>query len=227
MKSFEDIILFIDYILNSISNGKYLYYQKSYIPIEKLDNTKFLKKLELKIKEKYETNKTKAERLNLRRKNRARFLAIRYKNILIILRTEGKFENGKNEKWEDIRKKKIEIKLSEYTTYLIGLGISKKVNDKKSATLQSKVTVTLGKNTYNLIKLSCLEAISIKKSIPALLYEWNKINGFNGWSGINKQKMQLKEYLIKEICKHFGIKKKDAVKLLRVNTFKAKSLKNK
>lgn len=224
MKIFDDIIKFLDYLINAISNGKYLYFQVSYIPEEKLKDTKFLVKLESKIKTKYETNKTKTERLSLRRKNKARFLAVRYNNILIILRTQGEFKNGQNEKWEDIRKKKIEIKLSEFTTYLVGLGGSRKVN-KKSATLKSKVTVILGKETYNLIKLSCLEAIRIKKSIPALLYEWDKINGFNGWSGINKQKLQLREYLVEEVCANFGIKKKDARKLFRVNTFKAKSLK--
>lgn len=225
MKTYNDIIQFIDYLINSISNGKYIYYQISYIPPEKVDE-EFLAKLELKVREKYQTDKNKSERLNLRRKKKARFLACRYKNILIILKTKGDTDIAQNEKWEDIRKEKIQLKISEYTTYLIGLGASKKVREKHK-TLESKVSVTLGRTTYDLIKLSCLEAIREKKSIPLLMWEWNKINGFNGWSGINKQKLQLKEYLVIEVCKSFGIKKKEAKKLFRVNTFKAKSLKTK
>lgn len=226
MKVQNDIIKFIDYLVNAISNGKYLYYQLSYIDAEKLENKEFLAKLESKIKVKYQTDKTKSERLNLRRKDRARFLAIRYKNILIILKTNGDTEIALNEKWEDIRNKKIELKTSKHTSYLIGLGASKRRRN-NNKTLESKITVTLGSEAYNLIKLSCLEAIRERKSIPLLIYEWNKINGFNGWSGINRQKMQLKEYLVTEVCKSLGKKRKEAKKLFRVNTFRAKSSKNK
>ncbi|MDK0911545.1 hypothetical protein P5F61_14760 [Clostridium perfringens] len=225
MKINDDIIQVIDYLVNAISNGKYLYYQVSYIPETKLDDKEFLNRLDTKIREKYQTNKTKSERLNLRRKEKARFLAIRYKNILIIMHTEGDFEVSKNEKWMDIRKNKIELKTSEYTTYCIGFGKNKSKKSNKNA--GRSVSVTLGADTYNLIKLSCVDAIRYKKSIRKLYYEWNKINGFNGWSGINKQKMQLKEYLIIAVCKEFGMKKTAAEKLFRVNTYKAKVSKGK
>ncbi len=225
MKINDDIIQVIDYLVNAISNGKYLYYQVSYIPETKLDDKEFLNRLNTKIREKYQTNKTKAERLNLRRRNMARFLAVRYKHILILLKTEGVSEIGVNEKWEDIRKKKIELKISDYTTYCIGFGKNKsKKNNKNTG---RSVSVTLGADTYNLIKLSCIDAIKYKKSIKKLIYEWNKINGYNGWSGINQQKMQLKEYLIIAVCKEFGMKKTAAEKLLRVNTYKAKVSKGK
>ncbi|MDM0907066.1 hypothetical protein QTI73_15360 [Clostridium perfringens] len=225
MKINDDIIQVIDYLVNAISNGKYLYYQVSYIPETKLDDKEFLNRLDTKIREKYQTNKTKSERLNLRRRNMARFLAVRYKHILILLKTEGASEIGVNEKWEDIIKQKIELKISKYTSYLIGLGVSKK-QGVKHKTLPSKVTVTLSNETYNLIKMSCIEAIRVKKSIPLLLYEWNKINGFNGWSGINLQKQQLRDYLANEVCRNFGMKKKEARKLFRVNTFRAKAQKS-
>lgn len=225
MKVKEDIIQFIDYVVNCISNGKYLYYQLSYIPPEKAQNKEFLAKLDSKVMEKYQTNKTKSERLNLRRKEKARFLAIRYNNILIIMRTEGDSEIAMNEKWEDIRKKKIELKISDYTTYCIGFGKSKSKKDNKNT--GCSVSVTLGADTYNLIKLSCMDAIKYKKSIRKLYFEWNKINGYNGWSGINKKKMQLKEYLVREVCKEFSMKKKAAEKLFRVNTYKAKVSKGK
>lgn len=220
MKIKDDIIQFIDYILNCVSNGKYLYYQLSYIPPEKAQNKEFLAKLDSKIKEKYQTNKNKNQRLYLRRQDKARFIAVRYKNILIVMRTEGAFEIGKNEKWMDIRKNKIELKISEYTTYCIGFGKSKSNRNNKN--LSSSVSVTLGADTYNLIKLSCIDAIKYKKSIRKLYFEWNKINGYNGWSGINKQKIQLKEYLVNEVCKEFGMKKAAAEKLFRVNTYRAK-----
>lgn len=220
LKVKDDIIQFIDYILNCISNGKYLYYQLSYIPLAKAENKEFLAKLDSKIKEKYQTNKNKNQRLYLRRQNKARFIAVRYQNILLVMRTEGDFENGKNEKWIDIRNNKIELKISEYTTYCV--GFVKPKNNKNNKTLSNSVSVTLAADTYNLIKLTCIDAIKYKKSIRKLYYEWNKINGFNGWSGINKQKMQLKEYLVKEVCKEFGIKKRSAEKIFRVNTYRAK-----
>ena len=219
MKVKDDIIQFIDYILNCVSNGKYLYYQLSYIEDKKM-NKEFLAKLDCKIAEKYQTNINKNQRLYLRRQGRARFISVRYQNILLIMRTEGNFENGKNEKWTDIRKKKIELKISKHTTYVIGFGKFK--SNKNNKTLGNSVSVTLGADTYNLLKLSCIDAIKYKKSIRKLYFEWNKINGFNGWSGINKQKIQLKEYLVREVCKEFGMKKTAAEKIFRVNTYRAK-----
>ena len=50
MKVQNDIIQFIDYLVNCISNGKYLYYQVSYIKQKKLDDKEFLAELESKIK---------------------------------------------------------------------------------------------------------------------------------------------------------------------------------
>lgn len=223
MKVQNDIIQFIDYVVNCISNGKYIYYQLSYIPPEKVENKGFLAKLDSKIKEKYQTDKNKNERLTMRRQDKARFIAVRYNNILIILKTEGDSEIAVNEHWEDIRKKKINLEISKYTTYTIGLGQAKA---SKGKTLGSKITVSLGANTYNAIKLSCLDAIRYKKSIPKLYYEFNKINGYNGWSGINKQKMQLRDYLVKEVCKEFGKNKKEARKIFRINTFRAKAQKD-
>lgn len=222
MKIYSDLIQFIDYIVNSISNGKYLLYQVSYIPEEKAVNEENLRIRDSELSNKYRANLTKAERLNLRRKGQARHLYVRYKNIIVILRTLGATEIATKEKWKDIRKEKIRLNISQHTAYLIGLGQSKA---SKNKTLESKITVTLAKETYDLIKLSCLDAIRYQKSIKKLLHEWNKINGFNGWSGINKQKMQLKEYLVIEVCKEFGKKKSEAKKLFRINTYRAKAQK--
>ena len=223
MKIYTDIIQFIDYILNCISNGKYIYYQINYVPKDKAENEDFLNKLDTKLTKKYNTELTKYQRLNLRRKDQARHLYVRYNNVIVILKTNGATEVAAYEKWNDIRKEKMSIKISNNVTYLIGLGASKR---SKNKTLESNITVTLSKDTYNLIKLSCLDAIRYKKSIKKLYYEFNKINGFNGWSGINKQKMQLKGYLVKEVCKEFGMKKSEAKKLFRINTYRAKAQKD-
>ncbi|MBI6108948.1 hypothetical protein [Clostridium perfringens] len=223
MKIYTDIIQFIDYILNCISNGKYIYYQINYVPKDKAENEDFLNKLDTKLTKKYNTELTKYQRLNLRRKDQARHLYVRYNNVIVILKTNGATEVAAYEKWNDIRKEKMSIKISNNVTYLIGLGTAKA---SKNKTLESKITVTLSKDTLNLIKLSCLDAIRYKKSIKKLYYEFNKINGFNGWSGINKQKQQLRDYLVIEVCKNFGIKKKEARKLFRINTFRAKAQKD-
>lgn len=223
MKIYSDLIQFIDYVVNAISNGKYLYYQINYIPLEKAVNEDYLKNLDKKLSNKYNTNLNKNERLNLRRKGIARHLSVRYNNIIILLRTPGETEIAINEKWKDIRKEKINLKITENVTYCIGLGQSKKSENK---TLNSKITVTLSKDTLNIVKMSCLDAIRYKKSIRKLIYEWNKINGFNGWSGINLQKQQLRDYLVIEVCRNFGIKKKEAKKLFRINTYRAKAQKD-
>lgn len=223
MKIYSDLIQFIDYVVNAISNGKYLYYQINYIEEKKAVNEDFLKKLDIKLSKKYNTELTKNQRLNLRRKDAARHLYVRYKNIVILLKTEGFTEVAKNEKWKDIRKEKINLKITDNVIYNIGLGKGK---SSKNKTLNSKITVTLSKDTLNLVKVSCLEAIRYKKSIRLLIYEWNKINGFNGWSGINLQKKQLRDYLVNEVCKNFGMKKKEARKLFRINTFRAKAQKD-
>lgn len=223
MKIYSDLIQFIDYIVNAVSNGKYLYYQINYIPENKAVNEDYLNKLDEKMSNKYNANLTKNQRLNLRRKDASRHLYVRYKNIVILLKTEGFTEVAENEKWKDIRKEKINLKITDNVIYNIGLGQGK---SSKNKTLNSKITVTLSKDTLNLIKVSCLEAIRYKKSIRLLLYEWNKVNGFNGWSGINLQKQQLRDYLVNEVCRNFGMKKKEARKLFRVNTFRAKAQKD-
>lgn len=223
MKIYSDLIQFIDYVVNAISNGKYLYYQINYIPLEKAVNEDYLKNLDKKLSNKYNTNLNKNERLSIRRKGIARHLSVRYNNIIILLRTPGETEIAINEKWKDIRKEKINLKITENVTYCIGLGQSKKSENK---TLNSKITVTLSKDTLNIVKMSCLDAIRYKKSIRKLIYEWNKINGFNGWSGINLQKQQLRDYLVIEVCRNFGIKKKEAKKLFRINTYRAKAQKD-
>ena len=224
MKVYDDYIMFIDYIVNAISNGNYLYYQVSYIPTNKLENENFLIQLDKKMANKYKTNINKNDRLQLRRKEKARFLGARYKHIVIVMKTKGNTDIAINEKWLDITKTKMEINLTEHTQYRIGMGAKKKKTNNKS--LDSKVTVTLGPVTLNRIKLACINAIQYNKSIKLLMWEWNKINGFNGWSGINKQKQQLKQYLVNEVCKHFGLKKNQANKLFRINTFKAKCVKS-
>ena len=222
MKIYSDLIQFIDYIVNAISNGKYLYYQINYIPENKAVNEDYLNNLDKKLSNKYNANLTKNKRLNLRRKDQARHLYVRYKNIIIILKTEGITEVAANEKWKDIRKEKINLKITENVTYNVGLGKGK---SSKNKTLNSKITVTLSKETLNTIKMSCIEAIRYKKSIRLLIFQWNKINGFNGWNGINIQKQQLRDYLVIEVCKSFGMKKKEARKLFRINTFRAKAQK--
>lgn len=222
MKVYNDYIKFIDYIVNAISNGKYLYYQLSYIPESKM-NEEFFNKLDTKLENKYQTGLNKAERLNLRRKEKARHLGARYKNIVILLKTKGDTEVAPGDKWTDIRKHKMELRMGKYTTYNVGVGPAKKKTNKS---LDFTVSVTLSADTVNYIKLSCIDCIRYQKDLKRLVYEWNKINGFNGWSGINKQKLQLKEYLIKEVRKSFSIKQDKASKLFRVNTFKAKSEKD-
>lgn len=222
LKIYDDYIKFIDYLVNCISNGKYLYYQLSYIPEKKM-NTEFLNRLDNKLDNKYQACLCKSERLKLRRKNQARHLYARYKNIIVLLKTDGDTDVASTDKWTDIRKHKIELRISKYTMYNIGVGATKKKNNKS---LDFTVSVTLGADTVNYIKLTCIDCIRYQKDLKRLVYEWNKINGFNGWSGINKQKLQLKEYLIKEVRKNFAIKQDKANKLFRVNTFKAKSEKD-
>ena len=182
LKIYDDYIKFIDYLVNSISNGKYLYYQLSYIPENKM-NTEFLNRLDNKLDNKYQACLNKSERLNLRRKNQARHLYVRYKNIIVLLKTCGDTDVASTDKWTDIRKHKIELKMGKYTTYCVGVGPAKKRKNDKS--LDFTVSVTLSADTVNYIKLSCIDCIRYQKDIKKLVYEWNKINGFNGWSAVS------------------------------------------
>ena len=59
MKIYSDLIQFIDYVINAISNGKYLYYQINYIPENKAVNEDYLNKLDEKMSNKYNANLTK------------------------------------------------------------------------------------------------------------------------------------------------------------------------
>ena len=218
---YDDYIQAVDYMVNAIANGKYLYFQTSYISENKYEKMD-LKKFDKKIIDKYNADLSKSERLSCRRRNQARFIYVRFRNQIIILKTNGESDIAKNEKWRDIRNDKLEIKVGATTSYLVGVGKKKK---KKGNSLDTKIQVFVNSETLKEIKLACKNAISIQKSIPLFIYEWSKTNGLVAWSGVNAQRMQLKEELVRVLVQRFGMKTTQAKKMMRVNTFKARKMK--
>lgn len=170
-------------------------------------------KIDRKLIEKYDCDKSKYERARLKKKKIANFYYLRFHNVFLILHTEGDIRDNivYDDKFKDIRDKKsqISIKISDLTTIDIFMGAFKKGGTRK-------VTVKLNKSTYRGIKDS-LYIAARTKNINLMKREFDKLNGYPAWSGIIEQKVKLAKYLEKQARSHrVDLKKED----LRINCYR-------
>lgn len=174
--------------LNNLVNKqcKYYFWHLTYLPISKKD--KWLD-IDLKLIQRYQSNKTAKQRISIRKKGYARYAYLRWENIVFILHTEGQIPEGmEQDKFFDIRKKSISFDISD----LVGFEIQ---NSK------GKTIIKLADETYKTIKEE-LSIVAKSADIFKMKNTYNKLNGFPSWSGIINQKKDLAQFLVKESRKY-------------------------
>jgi len=178
----DNLKTFLGATVSFLGHG-YTKYKVVYIPEKKINKkAQILKKIE----KSYGTNKTRSKRAYAKKKGKANFGAVNYNNLVIIMHTKGEIspeiDYGKG--WLEFKEKtKIELKLSDYTGFII-------FRDERN-----KITVRLNKETLEDFKNRINEALKTrnKKAFYSIL---NAFRGFPLFRGIVMQKKVLKRWLI-------------------------------
>lgn len=189
--------------------GYYNYYVGS-IPIEKVNK---VKKIDEKIINKYNINLSKYQRSRRKQKKLANFYYLRWKNIFVILHTDGiiedKIKDNMDDKFNDIRVPQKEVnRLSITISNSVKFNIVMHSNKSEKRT----VTVVYSNCTFKEFKEE-LEDILKHRNLKKLKDFFNKLAMFPAWSGIIKQnKLLLNHVYI--LAKKYGLntKKKRLIK---------------
>lgn len=202
----------VQMLVNLCGKG-YYYYHLTDLPISKQHKWG---DIDVKMIDKYKTNKSKWQRQRQKANGIANFYYLRWEHIMFVLHTSGKEheEIQKDDKFSDIRQKPILLQITDLTTFRIQF-------------LEGKIDVTLDRETYVGLKTTLYNVVKTK-NIGKIKYEFNKTNGFPAYSGIFKQKKQLAEYVVEQSKKHaVKIQRKDkkgnrnlTIKDLRLNSRK-------
>ena len=176
----------IQMTVNLIGRG-YHFYHITYLPVEKEHKWKAIDK---KLIEKYKTDKSKYQRARQKNNGVANFFYLRWENIAVILHTKGKIldDIGKDDRFDDVRKKPCVFKINTEVAFRIGLKNVKGEN-------KTKVDIRLDKDTYKRIKEVLLDVANSGKAY-LIKREFNKINGFPAYAGIVEQKANLRTFVI-------------------------------
>ncbi len=200
-RSWQGLIQQLVYL---VSRGYYHYCLIEY-PLQKKEKWE---KIDLKLINKYQCNKSKFQRARSKNKGNTNFYFIRYENAALILHTNGELLKNiaKDDIFHDCRNKKTRITIPIKT---ITLTIMPPGDPNHNG-----VTVRLSKESYRGMK-EHLKSVCQGQNRQIVIKEFNKLNGIPAWSGIIKQKKMLAEYTISQARKNFILIKKED---LRLNT---------
>jgi len=171
----------------------YIYWHVTYFPMNK---QKKWEQIDEKLIKKYGTDKSKWQRSRLKVKGMANFMYLRWKQIAVILHTNGDLPEdfSLNDPFSDIRYRHLTLKISELTSFDIQYI-------QKSGYQDYTVTVRFSKEMYRGLKDELYEVSKIKD--PNLMKKtFEKINGFPAWAGIVSQRRFLAKYLVKQARKN-------------------------
>jgi len=174
-------------IVNLCGKG-YYYYHLTELPINKQNKWG---KIDSKIIQKYQTDKSKWQRQRQKRNGIANFYYLRWEHIFVVLRTEGTIFASimYDDKFSDIRKSPISLKITSLTTFKIQFF------------KQKKITVYLSGDTYKGLKDNLYD-VAKTKNISKIKQAFNQLNGYPAYQGILEQKNQLATFLILQSKKH-------------------------
>jgi hypothetical protein len=165
----------------------YFFYHVTYLPVNKKEK---YSQIDAKLIGKYKTDKTKWQRSRLKAKGVANFYYLRWKHVAVILHTLGEQEDEiiYDDKFLDIRKNPLLLKISELVAFNIQI-------------VDRRVTVKLAKDTYEGLRIE-LHQVAKTKSKEKMAKAFDRINGFPAWAGIIVQKRRLAWYLCEQAKKH-------------------------
>lgn len=159
----------------------YFYYCPVDLPEKKKDKWD---KIDRKLIEKYQTEKSKWQRHRLKVKKVKNFFYLRWCGLAFILHTEGEAPDGiiHDDTFHDIRKSPMTVKISILTTFVVRCAKT------------GEVSVKLHKDTLQGLR-DQLAVVAKYKDPARLLKEFDKINGYPAYAGIIAQKKQLARHV--------------------------------
>lgn len=177
MKRTETLKEFTGLLLAYVGTG-YNHYKITHIPSKKSHKTAQILK---KVSEHYQTDLTQGKRQYRRKKGIANYALVSYKDIIIVLHTEGKNINQPRE-FKRITQKGMTLELSKFLTLIL-------FKDERD-----KWTYRLGKDTYLFFKGELEVAFnnSNGKKFHSLKAMFNNLPIYKG---IGTQKRELNKYI--------------------------------
>jgi hypothetical protein len=186
---------FAQQVINYASNG--YYYHNFYFLKEKRQNS--LPGIDLKMVTQFRTNMTKDQRYYWKKKGYANYAYLRLGLMIAVLKTEGKGALADNEDDSDIKKR---TKYKDFRQEPI-------VFHPKDGTLSLKIgfydgqfSLYLTDASYEMIRRKCVDLLTNKRNVPAMLYTFKALNNIPAYSGVFKQKRRLMHFLLKLAKKH-------------------------
>ncbi|GIT98521.1 hypothetical protein [Sulfurovum sp. TSL1] len=177
MKRAETLKEFTGLLLAYVGTG-YNYYKITHIPSKKSHKTAQILK---KVSEHYQTNLSQGKRQYRRKKNISNYALVNYKDIIVVLHTEGKNIDRPME-FKKIGKRGIALDISRFLTLIL-------FKDERE-----KWTFRLGKDTFLFFKGE-LE-VAFKNSNGKKFHTLKSMfNNLPHYMGIGKQKRELNKYI--------------------------------
>lgn len=154
-------------------------------------------KIDQKLIEKYQTNKTRSQRSRNKEKGNANFWFLRYENVAVILMATTDFKGSKtkvnngiviDDEFFDIEKKDMKIEIGRMSSFKIH-----KSNGSVKVSMTNKMYKEVSTNLKEVAKL---------KNVSKAKYEFQKLNGLPCWAGIIEQKFMLLDVIVQELKRH-------------------------
>lgn len=206
-------------LVYQISKG-YYYYHVGTIPMNKASKCK---QIDEKIIRKYNIDLSKYQRSRKKVKGLANFYYLRWRNIFIILHTEGDFEKELilNDEFKDIRDKKkkldrLQIRISDNISFEISLK-------HKTGQTDRAVTISFDRASMQNLNTELSELVQYKK-LNEIEKFFTRLSGIPAWSGITQQKAVLLGNLYK-YAKEYGLNTKKQTLIKSKKYFDEKKLK--
>ncbi len=179
MKRAETLKEFTHLLIAYVGTG-YCYYKITHIPNKKAHKTPQILQ---KVSEHYQTNLSQGKRQYKRKKGLANYAAVNYRDMLVVLHTNGEHQDNPNE-FKQLTKKGIELKLSKFLILIL-------FKDERD-----KWTFRLGKRSFQFFmgEIEIAFTNSNGKKFHTLKTMFNHLPHY---MGIGKQKKELNKYIRK------------------------------
>ncbi|WP_100651056.1 hypothetical protein [Bacillus cereus] len=186
LNSWQALLKMVAYL---VSRG-YYFWHVTYIPESKLHKASAIDKRLIK---RYEAEKSKFQRARQKQKGEANFYYLRWRDVIVILHTNGKIKFKMEDQFFDIRTKPLEFSISTLVSFVL------RYHARKGGT--GNFTWYLSKATYKDLKVDIEDSARTKK-MQYVYNAFNRFNAFPGYAGIVFQKRELLNYLFKRATKH-------------------------
>ncbi|RMD60147.1 hypothetical protein D6833_10305 [Candidatus Parcubacteria bacterium] len=169
-----------------LASKGYRYYHLTEYPERKRDRWS---RIDAKLIAKYQANRPAWEVYRKKKRGLANFKVVRWEQWCVILQSPGRFPDLEDpDRFQDMQAVPLLLQISERVAV-------------KVQVVPQGVDVRLSRDTYRNIKAELAE-LCVRKQVSTLLQSFHKLNGFPAYRGINEQRKQLREFVIREAKRH-------------------------